>query len=413
LFFHVEPFRQRWQYRKPYMTSSPSAGSRGQALHALTSLRFFAAAMIVIHHTHHYFGYGVALAANIALDRGVSFFFVLSGFILFYAHQAMENGGNAPRFIVSRLARIWPPHLAMALFVFIALPYPHGYPNSMPGLATYALNLLLLHSWVPAPNFTFSLNGPSWSLATELFFYVSFPFLILNWRRTRWMKLAACAALGLLAVALASALHAPVRPWGENGLYAQGFVYFLPPARIVEFCIGMLSASIWLKHRDLAVRLGSAWTVVEFAVCATTVLALMYVGRLPGLLGLKHEMLSLWLAQLGCAPAFALLIPVLAYGNGLVSKLLSARPLVLLGEISFALYLVHSPIAQILFAWPGFTNFGTLAEQLVLYWVVSIAAAWCLWTLVEKRGRELLLSQYDAWRQGKVPLSSSADNSGA
>ena len=65
------------------MTMSPPADARGPALHALTSLRFFAAAMIVVHHTHHYFGYGTDLAMRIALDRGVSFFFVLSGFILF------------------------------------------------------------------------------------------------------------------------------------------------------------------------------------------------------------------------------------------------------------------------------------------------------------------------------------------
>lgn len=387
------------------MTLSTPADVRGPALHALTSLRFFAAAMIVVHHTHNYFGYGTDLAMRIALDRGVSFFFVLSGFILFYAHKGMETGGNNARFVVSRLARIWPSHLAMALFVFVALPYPHGYPGSAPGIGTYLTNLLLLHSWVPMPAFTFALNGPSWSLATELFFYMAFPFLILNWRRTRWIKLFLCFGLGLAAAAAATLAGAPVLPWGENGVYAQGFVYFFPPARIIEFCTGMLAASVWLGRRTLAQHLGtSAWTAIELLACAATALALMYLGRLPGWIGVPEGSFALWLSQISCAPVFAILIPVLAYGKGLVSRALSVRSLVLLGEISFALYLVHSPIAQILFAYSGFTGFASIEVQMALYWAVSLLAAWGLWNLVEKPGRELILSLYDARRREKSAL---------
>ena len=380
-----------------------SINARGPALHALTSLRFFAAAMIVIHHTRSYFGYGTDLATKIALDRGVSFFFVLSGFILFYAHKGMQDGGNVPRFVVSRLARIWPLHVAMALFVFIALPYPYGYPNSTPEAGTYLANLLLVHSWIPLPSFNFALNGPSWSLSTELFFYVSFPFLIRNWHRTRWAKIALCAGLGLAAAGLGTALGAPVRPWGENGLYAQGFVFFLPPARIIEFSLGMFAASVWLAWRHLAQRFGTfAWTIAELLTCVLTGIGLMYLGRLPGWLGVPDGLTSFWLSQIGCAPVFALLIPMLAFGRGLVSRALSGRALVLLGEISFALYLVHSPIAQILFAYPGFTHFGSIEAQMALYWTVSLAAAWIMWNLIEKPGRELILSLYDTRPRAKL-----------
>jgi peptidoglycan/LPS O-acetylase OafA/YrhL len=57
--------------------------SKPQKLDALTSLRFFAAAMIVVHHGHRVFG-SMGLAESLPLDQGVSFFFVLSGFILAY-----------------------------------------------------------------------------------------------------------------------------------------------------------------------------------------------------------------------------------------------------------------------------------------------------------------------------------------
>jgi peptidoglycan/LPS O-acetylase OafA/YrhL len=355
--------------------------------------------MIVVHHTHNYFGYGSALAMQVSLSRGVSFFFVLSGFILFYAHKDMQAGAHSARFIVARLARIWPLHLAMALFVVVAMPYPYGYPGSEPGPVTYAANLLLLHSWIPFPSFDFSLNSPSWSLATELFFYVSFPFLIRNWQQTRWIKLALCCGLGLCAVALGGAMHAPILTWGKNGMFAQGFVVFMPPARIIEFCLGMFAGSIWLGRRDLADRLGAAWTAIEFGICVAVVLGVTYANSLPALLGLHESVFKLWLSQISCAPLFALLIPVLAYGRGPVAKLLSLRPLILLGEISFALYLVHSPIAQILFVWPAFNHFGSLAQQMALYWAVSLVAAWGLWNLVEKPGRALILELYDKNRR--------------
>jgi peptidoglycan/LPS O-acetylase OafA/YrhL len=249
--------------------------------------------------------------------------------------------------------------------------------GSLPGLRTYLLNLFLLHSWIPLPSVNFSLNGPSWILATELFLYASFPFLIHHWRRTRWLKLALCAGLGLGAVALGAALHAPLRPWGEPGLYAQGFVYFLPPARIVEFGLGMLSASLWLERRQLAQRFGPlAWSMAELLALGLTVLALMVMPRLPAMLSVPGGMLWLWLSQIGCAPVFAILIAVLAFDRGLVAKALSPRPIVLLGEISFALYLVHSPIAQILFACRGFTQAGPMVLQMALYWAVSLLAAW-------------------------------------
>lgn len=90
--------------------------------------------------------------------------------------------------------------------------------------------------------------------------------------------------------------------------------------------------------------------------------------------------------------------------DGLVARALSARSLVLLGEIRFALYLVHSPIAQILFAHPGFTRIASMATQMALYWALSLLAAWGMWSLIEKPGRELIVSFYDR-RRAKAPAT--------
>ena len=88
-------------------------------LPALTSLRFFAALAIVVHHAR-----GLLVAesaiAGFPLDHGVSVFFVLSGFILTYVYRELPNVASVGRFWLARFARIWPVHV-FTLALFIAL----------------------------------------------------------------------------------------------------------------------------------------------------------------------------------------------------------------------------------------------------------------------------------------------------
>ncbi|WP_215414323.1 acyltransferase family protein, partial [Escherichia coli] len=82
-----------------------------------TFLRFFAAAMIVLGHGHGLFG-SLGIATTISLAQGVSFFFVLSGFILTYNYPKLKTFAEVKGFYVARFARILPSHLfAMLLLV--------------------------------------------------------------------------------------------------------------------------------------------------------------------------------------------------------------------------------------------------------------------------------------------------------
>ena len=82
--------------------------------------------MIVVHHTHEYFGYGGWLARALPLDQGVSFFFVLSGFILFYTNGAISSLGDAGRFLAARVARIWPLQAGTLFLTVLFVPQPWG-----------------------------------------------------------------------------------------------------------------------------------------------------------------------------------------------------------------------------------------------------------------------------------------------
>jgi peptidoglycan/LPS O-acetylase OafA/YrhL len=137
---------------------------------ALTGLRIVAAGMIVAHHSR-----GLIPVPSYALGQGVSFFFVLSGFIIAYAYPRLDGKGEILSFLVTRIARIWPAHFAALVLVILLL--------QMPLDRTFVANALLLHGWLPSWPWYFSYNAPSWSISTELFFYIAFPVLIFQWKK--------------------------------------------------------------------------------------------------------------------------------------------------------------------------------------------------------------------------------------
>jgi peptidoglycan/LPS O-acetylase OafA/YrhL len=181
---------------------SASASPPKSKLHALTALRFFAAAMIVMLHAQGYFG-TVPLFAHFVLTQGVCFFFVLSGFILTYAYPALDRRGTV-RFLVARLARIMPLHLLTLLLYVLILPawYRDSVSSSTRGAGL--LSALLLQAWVPVYRVQTAFNGVSWSLSAELFFYLCFPLLIWGWRQTWRLKIAATFLLVVDAILVAN-----------------------------------------------------------------------------------------------------------------------------------------------------------------------------------------------------------------
>jgi peptidoglycan/LPS O-acetylase OafA/YrhL len=98
---------------------APPASAAEAPLRGLTSLRFFAAAMIVVGHGAGEFGFQLDADALFALNTGVSFFFVLSGFILYYNYPVLPDRAAVSRFYLARFARIWPLHFFALVLVLI------------------------------------------------------------------------------------------------------------------------------------------------------------------------------------------------------------------------------------------------------------------------------------------------------
>lgn len=313
---------------------------------------------------------------------------MLSGFILTYVYPSLQGAAAARRFLVARFARLWPAHIATLLIALVMfLPMYQAKPGGFP-FAVLAANALMVHGWIPAGEYYFSFNSPSWSISTEFLFYFCFIFLIGNWRRTWWWKAALALAMAFMFTTLTVAMRVPDGLQQVGVIDAPGLTYINPLARLFEFTLGMMTVLAW-RYAHSRLRVGvRAGTVIEalaivvaavwvaensiwFASIGTATALVPYLG---------------WLLSLGAGPrlAFALVIGVLALERGAISRtVLAWRPLVVLGEISFSVYLLHN---LVLFHYgshrPSFDAVPGWLGYLV-YWALLLCASFLMWRLME------------------------------
>ena len=386
-----------------------------ERLNALTSLRFFAAALIVIHHypadrlssilghPTDIFGFNYGDRVLFFHSQAVSFFFVLSGFILFINYSKLSGWPDILSFWRARFARLWP-----ALFVcfLLSMWIHHTQWDYRTGLA----NLLMINAWIPLQKYYWSYNGPSWSISTEFFFYLVFPILIYKWERTWKIKLAAAALVVGIIIVTFSYLHQidPVA-FANQKITPRSILYINPITRVFEFIFGMCVASYWLKQKANSNRnyatlyeLGAVFLVLLF-------MSSFFVNSVTE--SLKNTFFDpafvLWIERSGGVFTFGLLIYVMAMGQGQVSKWLCNPFMVLLGEISYSLYLLHVPIlsfyGQYFHPFPNISRFYLL----VIFWIFILAASYLMWSLVEMPGRRILLGKSKSSMHGTALMKNS------
>ena len=363
-------------------------------LDALTSLRFFAAAMIVLGHSHPLFG-SFGIANNFSLSQGVSFFFTLSGFILAYNYESLPDWNSAKRFIVSRFARIWPLHIA-ALLLWILLITPRiSMEFSAPGAMLKLLaNVTLLQSWTFTAPYVLSFNGVAWSISTEAFFYVIFVFVALSPSKRLPISLA-LSAICTAALILAATTIPLSSDDGAPGVSMFGALYTNPLARLLEFLFGVYCAKLY-KLKSPATNNISPWTwlLIELSALAAIGYALYVVARPAVISQYTGAGLGYYIYKEGIWLLWGALILVFASSRGPVARILSTRPLVFLGEISFALYLVHMIVFNLAnLNAPLFKELGNLGMP--IFWLICITSAAALHLTVEDPCRRLIVNWWD------------------
>jgi peptidoglycan/LPS O-acetylase OafA/YrhL len=324
-------------------------------LGSLTGLRFILAFWVLVYHQS--IGDGMLVGfiprhgfLSNALRVGyfpVSVFFVLSGFVMAYNYGQRLWTRRAWRiYLWSRLIRIYPTYL-----LGLVLMAPVIVTNIFQGKASWsygfwfqgAASALLIQSWIPP--IAICWNVPGWSLSNEMFFYVCFPLISpMILANRRFLGVLAVSAFWLATVAiLLLAIVQPIAGFGNvssvgNATVSNSTFFFKynPVLHLNEFLVGIIAAR-WFsrlkKQQSILMQRGYLLYAPAIALFAIIV---FFADRLP--LPLMGDALL--------SPLYATVIVGLALGGGWLSEILSTKPLILLGHASYALYILHIPIAH-------------------------------------------------------------------
>ncbi|AZA13890.1 acyltransferase family protein [Corynebacterium choanae] len=410
--------------------SHPPAVLRRPTLPSLTGARWWAAAAVFLLHALVFLAVYPFQTSDLFArihqfvpmqlgSAGVTFFFILSGFLIYWSNSELSSLSEAGYYWRRRLTKIMPMHLITAVLFVLAAGTVAGVvaaqtagnpvhwwsfalPFTFDNVRVWLPNVLLIHTWNPQWALLAGLNVPAWSLASEMLFYLTFPLFLPLVRRLRgngsWCGLAGAFAL---SAAIITAIHlfatgskqtenffvprlwpletSPVADVHAHPLWflqesvavdhTYWLSYYFPPTRLVEFYLGVFAAKLVWEGKFTNTRLGWPLALLVASFAVTFVVPVAFKMSLVMSLPMTAVVATLAVRDM----------------HGLSGRISGDR-MVLLGNISFAFYMVQFPVMVAVqrFAISGRTGgFATWLLMAVLAFVISVILAWVLFTFVD------------------------------
>jgi peptidoglycan/LPS O-acetylase OafA/YrhL len=350
-------------------------------LNGLTGLRTFAALNIVFFHFSNPNWFGPLAPVVNAGYASVSFFILLSGFVLAYnyAGRAREGTLDKARFWEARFTRLYPIYLLSLLLSWRVIPGEYASHTHGMFWTGMVLSPLLLQGWIP--ELATFLNTPAWTMSAESAYYVAFPWLARGRKPERLApylgKMAVLwfvgMAPGLLYIALSPDGIAHPDRW-SSGPWLQA-LKFTPLPHLASFIFGIMLANV----DELIPRAGGLRLLLGAGGFAVT-FGLLSLGSLVPY-AIVHDGLLM--------PLFGCIILGLS-GDNLLASGMGWRPLVFVGEASYCLYLLHFNLWNLIHDSHVLNKLGVARFDPWISYLLLIALAVLALHLIEKPAQQQL-----------------------
>lgn len=350
-------------------------------LNALTGLRCFAAVNIVLFHFSNPEWFGWLAPVVNAGYASVSFFILLSGFVLAYnyAEKAREGALDRTRFWQARFTRLYPIYLLSLLLSWRMVPgeyQSHTHGMFWTGMV---LSPLLLQGWIP--EIATFLNTPAWTMSAESAYYIGFPWFA-AWRRPprlapHLLKMAGVWCLGMAPGTLYFVFnpdHLAVTDRWSTGPWLQA-LKFTPLPHLASFVFGVMLASV----DEFVPRAGWPRLGLGLGGFAAT-FGLLHLGSIVPYAVIHDGLLM---------PLFGCMILGLS-GDNVLGRSFGWRPLVFVGEASYCLYLLHFNLWNLIHDSGILQRTGLIRFDPWLSYVLLIGFALLALYLIEKPAQRLL-----------------------
>ena len=311
-------------------------------------------------------------------STAVSLFLVLSGFCLYVPFAGGRTQKFETREFFRRRARRLIPTYYAAMLLPIGLSLLGPTWSGLDSLSFSQLGWQILthvtftHTFFPSSHF--GLNGSYWSLGLEWHLYLAMPLLIFGIRRFGLPHVVAAPIIINVAYAAFVSMLVANPSFTPSHLMVNAVLPNQLFGRWAEFALGMIAAELYVSG---GVRLWAKRLTLWLPLCIALSLAVVWKGEVIGASAevIKHILF-------GCV-FFVVVMLVLARDN-LISRIFAWRPLVLVGTMSYSLYLVHEPIVHALGyqvqLYPPQQRFMLLVASIPLIMVLTV----CLFMLVER-----------------------------
>ncbi len=305
---------------------------------------------------------------------GVSFFFVLSGFILShrYHEKFLDKKQQKSSFYLARISRIYPLHI-LCFIISIPLVILDYDGNLIKLILTGIFNLTLTQSFIPYTSVYFSFNLPSWSLSNEIFFYLLFPFL------TIWLKPQYCKKNAIIAITISILLFSLLFIIPKN--LSHQLFYINPIIRLYDFSMGIILFGFYKHIKNKGTKLG---TLFELLSVSLFVILFAFHNQAPSML----------VNSLYYMIPICLIILSISLEQGRLSYLLRNFFLVKLGEISFAFYMIHQLIIRYYLKSVSTPLLKYYFIDILLIFIISAILSYLIYYHIELKSKNIIRNHY-------------------
>lgn len=282
---------------------------------------------------------------NNAGHWAVSVFFILSGFVLVNAYLAGDKIGKPTIkgnlfFSINKIKKLYSLHLITMFFSMIFWFRDYIYNDNKYTEAAVQLisNILLIQAWIPKKSVYLSLNMVAWYLSAMTFLYFLFPYIIRLLKNEKWNLRKSAISIGIMfVIQLLTGFASSLIHGNEfvNKEFCKWFVYIFPLYRAVDFFIGCNLGYFWLKRdKDNGLVKSSVFELCTLFIVTCSIKICNELGE------------RWWTFTAIFTISSILLIYLFAYKNGIITKILTNRFFVRIGNISSIMYMTHSVVIR-------------------------------------------------------------------
>ena len=250
-------------------------------------------------------------------------------------------------------------------------------------------NICLLQAWIPRADFYFSLNGVSWYLSVSLFLYVTFPFVLRQIEKYDRIQ-TAIVAMGIiysLQIIMFFAAYCVQIEFFHGDELVHWFVYVLPLSRLGDFVIGCNLGYVFLKMTKKNAFDRKNLTLMESGVIIIILIQMtfyIWMVTVPEMNDLSIASENWWGYTVLWTISSCALIYLFAINNGMLSKYLTNKSLIFIGDMSANAFLIHQMVYRYLdFVEMKFFDGKYDYANILMCFLITIVSAY-MWNIVVK-----------------------------